>query len=305
LQFLTIEEADSGVILRAMKNPLRFAFLFVATALLLLQVCFKRYILTDKEIERHYSNQSSKPRFDYFNISDTSGVYYAESGADTLPLVVFLHGAPGAWYGYMSYIDDTMLREKINMIAVDRPGYGKSHSEQKVTSIADQVRWLYPLIAAKKKGRPVLIVGRSYGAPIAARLAAEFPDVVDALLLIAPAADPNLEKFWWFSRPINSKLMRWMFPQPINRASDEKFTHVQELKIMESYWKQIRIPVTVVQGDADQIVDTANMNFVRRMLPSDSLSRFIRLPGVGHLVTNERPEFVRELLLSAIERVRR
>lgn len=288
-----------------MKNPLRVWFLILALTMLVLQACFHRYILTDKEIEMHYQHQNYKPRFDYFTISDTSGVYYAESGADTLPLVVFLHGAPGAWYGYISYLDDTLLQQKINMISVDRPGYGKSHSERKVTSIADQVRWLYPLIKAKKKGRPVLVVGRSYGAPIAARLAAEFPDAVDALLLIAPAADPSLEKFWWFSRPVNSKLMRWLFPNPVNRASDEKFTHVTELHQLEPLWKKVQVPVTAVQGDADQIVDTANLSYVRRMLPQNSLNRFIRLPGVGHLVTNERPSLVRELLLSSLSMVKK
>jgi pimeloyl-ACP methyl ester carboxylesterase len=49
-------------------------------------------------------------------------------------------------------------------------------------------------------------VGRSYGAAIAAKLAMDYPDLVKKLFLISPACAPKLEKYWWFSKPVNSDL---------------------------------------------------------------------------------------------------
>jgi pimeloyl-ACP methyl ester carboxylesterase len=118
------------------------------------------------------------------------------------------------------------------------------------------------------------------------------------------AVDPTLEKFWWFSGALNSAAMRWMLPAAVNRASDEKYAHVQELRELEPCWDSLRMPVTVVQGDADAIVDTANFTYLRRKLP-DSQNTFIRLPGVGHLVTKERPDLVRELLLATVNSLKK
>lgn len=280
-------------------NPIRYWFLWISILVLLPQACFRKFLLRDSDIAEHYRTLPVKPIFGFYPANDSLGVYYATSGTDTLPLVVFIHGAPGGWYGYMEYIDDSLLQQHMQLVSVDRPGYGKSAAHGAVTSIAEQARRLHPLIDSLRHGRPVLVVGRSYGAPIAARLAADYPVDVSALLLIAPAVDPALEKFWWFSGALNSAAMRWMLPAAVNRASDEKYAHAQELRALEPCWDSLRMPVTVVQGDADVIVDTANFTYLRRKL-TDPRNTFIRLPGVGHLVTKERPDLVRQLLLTTV-----
>lgn len=285
-----------------MNNPLRFLFVCTGLILILQQGCFKRHILSDSDIEAHYEKKKFRPRFGKYPLNDTSGVHFALSGPDTLPLVVLIHGAPGAWYGYMEYVDDTLLQKHMQLLSVDRPGYGKS-GRRAVTSIEEQARRIHPLIDSMRHGRRVLVVGRSYGAPIAARLAADYPQDVSELVLIAPAVAPELEKFWWFSKPVNSNWMRWMFPAAINRASDEKFTHREELRRLEPLWDSIRAPITAVQGDNDAIADTANLTWLQRKL-TDKKHRFIRLKGVGHMITEERPEFVQQLLTSKADSLR-
>lgn len=283
----------------------RKTLLFSLAALVLLIIplgCIKRHILTDSDIEAHYQKKKLSPRFGRYPLNDSTGIHYATSGSDTLPLVFMIHGAPGAWYGYMEYLDDTLLQKHMQLVSVDRPGYGKS-GWRAVTSIEEQARRLHPLLDSLRNGRPVLVVGRSYGAPIAARLAADYPQDVSELLLIAPAVAPELEKFWWFSKPVNSKAMRWIFPAAINRASDEKFTHREELKRLEPLWDSIRVPVTAVQGDQDAIADTANLTWLQRKLPN-AKNKFIRLKGAGHMITEERPEFMRELLTNMSDSLR-
>ncbi|MDZ4758742.1 MAG: hypothetical protein SGJ10_11490 [Bacteroidota bacterium] len=65
---------------------------------LLINSCFKHFIKSDQAIEKHYSNKSVKP---VYHTLDTLGlkVHYATVGSDsTLPLLVLVHGAPGAWF---------------------------------------------------------------------------------------------------------------------------------------------------------------------------------------------------------------
>ena len=85
-------------------------FLFPLLALLSIfffSRCFflKRYVKSDAELEEHYRFATLKPSY---RSSETGGkkTHYAViSASDTLPLLVMVHGAPGAWYGYMNLTD--------------------------------------------------------------------------------------------------------------------------------------------------------------------------------------------------------
>lgn len=269
--------------------------LFVLVSLL--PSCFSRYFMNDREVAAHYRNNPDPPCFQTIRHNNRT-LHFAETGGDTLPLVLFIHGAPGAWYGYIRYMDDTLLRRRFHLLAPDRPGYGKSDYGRPETSIEKQAEMLYELIRLKRNGRRVILVGRSYGCPIAACIAMRHPEAVNDLLLLAPAIDPEHEKFWWFSKAANSKAMRWMFPKAINIASDEKFTHVTELRKIFPYWEGIKTPVTVMQGSNDKIVDTANYYFAKKHL-CDSISDFVWLPGQSHFISTERYDLVRDWLLKS------
>jgi len=265
--------------------------------------CFSRYFMTDQEIEAHYQARSVKPAF-RFAEAEGKKLHYAEVGCDTMPLVLFIHGAPGAWYGYMNYLEDTTLLKHARMISVDRPGYGKSGYGKSVVSIEEQARRIYPLIKSCEGKRPVVVVGRSYGGPIAARLAMDHPEAVSALILLAPAVDPKHEKFWWFSKPGRSRIIRWLLPKAFNVATDEKFAHVDELQKMTDRWKSLDMPVTIMHGSADNIVDTANYYFLRKCLDRPQHS-FVYLEGQSHFIAAERPDLVRAAILRHLEALKK
>ena len=248
--------------------------------------------MSDKKIASYYANSSSKPSF---ALSDTSQkkIYYAFSADSTKPILLLIHGAPGAWFGYKEFFRDSLLLNKFQIIAPDRSGYNKSGNE--VTSIQQQALFLKSLLKIHNLQK-VSLLGRSYGAAIAAKLAAENPDLIENLLLIAPACDPKKEKFWWFSKPVNTKFVRFFLPSFANRASDEKFVHVSELNKMSSDWEKIKCPVTIIQGGKDWIIEPSNGNFVDSVL-KNAPRRFIYLPENGHLLTAERYNLIRDILL--------
>lgn len=278
----------------------RFRSHLLLFVLLFFSGCAKRILMSDKDIRAYYSNSCNAPTFGSYVI-DGHTVHYAESGCDTLPLVVFIHGAPGAWYGYIHYLDDTMLLRHVHMLSVDRPGYGKSDYGASLTSIEEQARLLEPLLQAKRNKQPVILVGRSYGGPVAARMAMDVPTQVDAMILLAPALDPEHEKYFWFNKPAKTKLVRWLLPKAFNVATDEKYTHAVELKKMEPLWPKVNMPVTVMQGSADHIVDTVNFHYAQRMLPATN-NHFVYLPGYSHFIAAEHPEIVKTEILRYVSR---
>ncbi|WP_266365166.1 alpha/beta fold hydrolase [Tellurirhabdus rosea] len=263
----------------------------------LLSGCFRRWAMSEREITAHYASRPVKPRFVTIE-NDSVRLFCASVGADTLPPLLLIHGAPGAWYGYLRMLDDSLLQRHYNLISVDRPNYGKSRKRRHrtITSIDRQAHAIALALSANRSGRPALVLGRSFGAPIAARLAMLYPDKVRHLVMVAPAIDPDREKFWWFSGWARFPLVQLFLPRQLNTATAEKYSHVKELKKLTPHWPQLRVPTTILQGGKDWIVDPANLDFARRQLAGKDTEFFI-LPEAGHLITSSHPSLVRELLL--------
>lgn len=262
--------------------------------------CFRRFVMTDKQLQTYYSDKAIVPT--YFTIqTDSFRLFCATTGADTLPPLLIIHGAPGAWYGSRNIMEDTSLNHHFHIIAVDRPGFNKStfHNKRKaVTSISIQANIIYEALRLNRSRQQGIIMGSSYGGPIAALIAIQHPQSFYHLVMLAPALDPGNEKFWWFHRYIKHGPVKWLLPRFMRHATDEKFAHVNELKALLPKWPLLQTPVTVVQGDSDKIVPPANLMFAKKLM-QDKPSRLISLHGAGHLVRWQRPDLVRKILLES------
>jgi pimeloyl-ACP methyl ester carboxylesterase len=266
----------------------------------LLSACFGKYFMSDKEIEAYYKSHQPKPQFLSYDTLETSIHFaFANPTNDSLPLLILIHGAPGAWYGYIEFLEDSFLLRNFRIISVDRPGYGKSNKKRPITSIEEQAKLLKPLVKLAK-GKPCFVLGRSYGAPIAACMAYDNPTAINGLFLIAPAADPKLEKFWWFSKPVYYPPLRWIFPKVIRTASDEKFAHQKELNKILPIWSSINQNAVIAQGGKDFIIYRQNGNFVDSLMTCSSHCYYF-LPQNGHLITKENPQFVKEKLIELLK----
>jgi pimeloyl-ACP methyl ester carboxylesterase len=262
--------------------------------------CYSKFTLNKKELRNYYKNHQPEPTYHQYETSGRT-VFYAHSGNEQKPLIVFIHGAPGRWYGYINYLSDSMLLQHFQMIAVDRPGYGYSAKGGAVTSIAQQAALLQSIIN-KYKNLPIILLGRSYGGPIASYVAAKNKDKVSALLLIANAADPKLEKFWWFSKPVQSKIGKLLFRKPIDVSSDEKFAHQKELEKMVSVWPEITQQSIILQGGKDIIIYPQNGRYTDSVLVN-APHQYIYLPENGHLISSENPALVRKCLLNLLDSI--
>ena len=142
----------------------------------------------------------------------------------------------------------------------------------------------------------MVLLGRSYGAPIAAWLSINYPQQIEKLLMVSPVIDPQKEKFYWFSGIAKWKPIQWMLPKMLNVATKEKYTHQNEMELMLPKWNKLYIPTCVITGENDRIADTSNFGFAKCHL-NNCESFFYKLKNTGHLVTYEQPEIIRNLLL--------
>lgn len=256
--------------------------------------CFNKYIKTEAQLQAHFAQQTFRPNYHQI---DTLGrkLAYAHIGYDSLPLVVFVHGAPGSWYGYLNLMSDSMLQQHFQMISIDRPGYGASDYGYPLTRLKDQALMLQALLQRYKAHRPILLVGRSYGSPVVAQLAADYPELVDGCLLLAPALDPKKEKFWWFSPLGLLDGVRNLLPNALNVATDEKYSHRRELRQLAKDLSKIQTPTTVVQGGKDKLVHPDNLHYAGKKM-SEAPIELIFLPDDNHHISHNRPELVKQLL---------
>ena len=270
---------------------------------LLLSSCFGRYVVTDKEVRRHYAKADIKPQIHLIK-NDSLTLCVASIGADTLPMLLLIHGAPGSQWGYMNMMDDTILNKKYHIVSVDRLGYGKSRLNKSrlknkrkfVTSIDGQAKALLPIFSLNHSSEKITILGRSYGAPIAAKLATLAPDKVKDLIMVSPVIDPDKEKFYWFSKWGRMTMVQWFLPESFNAATAEKYTHSDELRKIMPMWGELNVPTTVIQGGNDWIADPSNFEFAKAHIKSKH-AQYIFLYNAGHMITFSHKEMIREMLL--------
>lgn len=270
--------------------------LYLLFSALLLSSCFAKYRTTARDVRKHYAKRS-KPTLQCIK-NDTLCLQVASTGADTLPLLLLIHGAPGAWWGYMNMLDDTVLQKNFHIVSVDRLGYGNSWLKRRrpISSIETQAKCLLSVLGLNQSKEQAIILGRSYGAPIAATMASLVPEKVKQLIMISPVIDPEKEKFYWFSKYGRSRFIQLFLPREFNTATAEKYMHSDELRKMLPVWEKLTMPVVVIQGGNDWIGDPLNIEFAKKNIPSLK-SQYITIPNAGHMLTFSHLSMIKQLIL--------
>ncbi|WP_327018971.1 alpha/beta hydrolase [Croceibacter atlanticus] len=212
--------------------------------------------------------------------------------------VIFFHGSPSSMAAWRDYLIDTSLVKKANLYAVDRPGYGYSGFGDELTSIKTQAKVMNELINDYNLEN-VILVGTSYGGPLAARTAV-LNTRVKALIMVSPALDPNQEKKIWASRLTQWWLTRWLVPTGYRVAGDEKTTHAKELEKIEDGWKALKIPVVHIHGTEDKVVPFGNINYSKEVFENITV---IPISNAGHEIAWQKPELVKpeiEVLITTL-----
>ena len=220
---------------------------------------------------------------------------------NTKPTIFYVHGAPGSNDNYLKLMKDPELNKISNWVSVDRLGYGYSEIGKAETSIAQQSKSLLTVFEPYFEQSPfVLLLGWSYGGPIVSKMALDNPNPMDHVIMLAPAIDPEHEKYFFMGKLAQWFLTRWLVPKPFRVAQDEKVVHVEELDSIKPNWKNLKVPVTNVHGNSDGIVPYENLNFVNQYFPKET-TKSITLKGMGHLFPISQPEVAKQIILDVLE----
>ncbi len=222
---------------------------------------------------------------------------YIEIGYDSLPLIVFVHGAPSSSSFWKDLLQDTQLLRKAKLLAVDRPGYGYSGFGMPEVSVQKQAALIAPILKAKRALHKTIVVhGSSYGGTVTARLAMDFPDLMDGILLQSSSNKPAAETTYWITYPTSHPWVRWMIPGALRVANAEKLSHATQLKAMAGGWERIKSAAIILHGLDDTLIFPENAAFAHTRLKNARFVQRIMAPGSGHdLLWSQRGLLIQSL----------
>jgi pimeloyl-ACP methyl ester carboxylesterase len=113
-------------------------------------------------------------------------IYVHDFGGSGAP-VIAVHGLGGAHLNWMTVAAG--LSKYGHVLAPDLPGFGYSPPSRRY-GLPTHCRAVIDLLAAQDK--PALLIGNSMGGLVSLFVAAARPDLVESLILVAPASPPRL-----------------------------------------------------------------------------------------------------------------
>ncbi|CCH55568.1 hydrolase or acyltransferase (alpha/beta hydrolase superfamily)-like protein [Fibrisoma limi BUZ 3] len=298
--------------MRSFKRALRWALL----VLLLLLVggvgasWLVNFRQTDEELTEEFQGQRIRPTIHRYRVPTRANdpdaawrtIRFIETPADdSLPVVIFVHGAPSSLSFFNKFFKDTTLLNRARLVAVDRPGYGYSDFGWVETSIIRQAKFLQPLIERYRNAPYLMLVGSSYGGSVSARLAMNNPNLVDHVVFVSSALGPGLEYTYPISYYLDKPPLRWLIPPLLRLANDEKLSHRRALEAILPDWPKIKAGITMLHGQRDELVYPTNVTFAQEHLVNAKVKQFL-LPENRHDIVLYKREYMTEILLDILTR---
>jgi len=243
--------------------------------------------------------------------SYTMATNFVESGDPTKPAILFVHGSPGDWSAFWQYMVVTELKEKAHLISVDRPGWGDSKCETKqgercfLPLLKEQSKYYAQLLKKldeQNNHQGIILVGWSLGGPMIGQLALDYPEYIKGLIFIASPFDPQLSQPKWYNWL--SQSLAWFVPKRLENSNDEMMPLAKQLTEMKPQWASIDVPIWVIQGSIDDLVNRDNFDYARKFFASKH-AKFIEVETSGHFVMYERMSVVIDSIRTALEKLPR
>jgi len=257
--------------------------------------------MSPKEIDQFFSSKDLTATQHSFR-KDFRELHYVKAGDPNGPLVLFLHGSPGSLSAFIHFLADSVLRKESLLITADRPGFGYSNFGNGEPSLKAQAEFLKPILEKYKANRPIMLIGHSLAGALIVYMAAEYPDLVDGLIIVAGSVDPELEpNETWFRAPLSTPLLSWILPRSFRVSNEEIYQLKPELERMLPLWKEVHCPVIIIQGKEDELVPAENADFARRMLVNAPVE-VLMIDDMNHFVPWSHPHLIRDAILKMLDR---
>lgn len=205
-------------------------------------------------------------------LPDGRTLAYTHAVNPEAPRVVLIHGAPAnsaSWTKLTKHLTD------YDVIAVDRLGYGNSSPDAEL-SLGAHAASIAPLLTPG-----CIVVGHSYGGPVALRIAADYPDRIAGIVLVAGATDPDMHDAQWLRRAGDA--IPGLLPHTWKNANVELLALTDENDAMRPLLNRIRCRVAALHGTRDLVCphDGTTAHLKRELVNAKNI-RIESLQGAGH-----------------------
>jgi len=258
----------------------RMRNLIILVTALALSACA---IGTSEDDNDRFPTSSSYPPGTMERIDFTAGVpenwrisaLQTPSRPDATWKVVIITGTP-SWSEYWAptIADIPHTRE---MIVADRPGFRTSEPEDAVRDLAKQADALAPMLETRP-GERVLLVGQSFGAPVATLMASRYPDRVQALVLVSPYfGDRGATARRMFGA---GRLFHGLLPRDLRNSITEVTAQTEQLPAVWTALRGLQQPLVFIHGDDDTFVPLE----ASQRIASEYDHTLITVPGGDHFL---------------------
>jgi len=180
-------------------------------------------------------------------------------GETPVATIVVFHGNAGSARG-RGYLSRPLAALGYRVVVVEYPGFDGRAGDATVAATADQAPGDFDLIRKAYPGEPVILVGESFGAGIAAQVAAQRKDAVCGAVLVTP---------WYSLTELAQEVMPWLPVQAmLHRELDSKAALVRYAG-----------PTTIVGAARDEVIPVHHAQRLAQEVPG---ARVVVMPEVGH-----------------------
>lgn len=283
--------------------------------LFLLFVLFrKNHIKSPAKVKQDYQFEQSQ----FLNWNDLS-VHFMEKGHGN-QTIFMVHGLGGAFHEFLPLANE--LSDEYRIVLFDLPGFGLSESPTEQVDIQTFYSDFMTFMLNELATDTTYIIGNSMGGLITWNIALKHPEIVDKMVLLAPAgydmieiAEKNAE---WINKPIVKFMLAKGAAPYIAKSNVEmcfynndiipdslferkyammnKEGNLQWLKQLAAYKnftdtseiQKIQSPALVVWGDKDEIIPFEHAAKFERDLPNNQLIIYTNCGHVPMLEYTER-----------------
>lgn len=280
---------------KIMRRSIIYSLCLISLWLLLAQCFIMRNRWSDNKAYRVFKVKEI-PLTIYDTVISQRHLHYAVCGSDTsLPTLVFIHGSPGSWMNYMTFMWDSTLRKKFRIVAIDRPGFGYSDFG-KAVHLQEQAELIMPVLKKLKTNQPMYLVGHSMGGPVLVKLAADDPSLFNTIVIVAGSIDASQEKTETWRKLMANRPLYWCLPGAFGPSNTEILYLKKDLLPLQNDFKNITCNVLFVHGDKDTWVPIGNIAYGKKMMVNANTVSSDTLFGAGHNIPWERTAEFKKIL---------
>ncbi len=281
---------------RKIRKRFKWGLLFFVTGWILFAQSCMKFRISDSKAGAEFEKKGLQVRFLNLKAGGIS-LHYAKAGLDTMPTLFFIHGSPGSWDAFKSYMMDTDLLHHFRIISIDRPGFGYSNFGT-AYDLEDQSQLINKIIQKENNQRSVHLVGHSIGGPVIIHLAGNHPSAFASLTLLAGSISPLDEPKEYWRYVFAYSPFKWLMPGAFKPSNEEIVYFKKDLYHIDTMYAALHMPVTFIHGDMDKFVTVKNVDYGKKKLLHNPHIKIIIIPGAGHFIPWEKYDLIKQHLLS-------